>query len=110
MQHYRQWWLRRQKKRAALTTVTKQPKDKTYIGGKPTGKSDIGKRLQDPISSIEDREGTFIFIEGDPPIILKKYEMMKYNPNGKKWRINIQKCLKKTKNGKKLPKITQNVA
>ena len=48
------------KKRATLTTVTpKQPKG-TYIGGKPTGKSDMGKRLQHAISSIEDREGAFI--------------------------------------------------
>ena len=50
------------KKRAVLTTVTKQPKD-TYIGGTPTGKSDMGKRLQAAIASIEDREGSFI--EGD---------------------------------------------
>ena len=50
------------KKRAVLTTVTKPPKG-TYIGGTPTGKSDMGKRLQAAIASIEDREGTFI--EGD---------------------------------------------
>ena len=50
------------KKRAVLTTVTKPPKD-TYIGGTPTGKADMGKRLQSAIASIEDREGTFI--EGD---------------------------------------------
>ena len=50
------------KKRAVLTTVTKQIKD-TYIGGTPTGKSDMGKRLQAAIASIEDREGSFI--EGD---------------------------------------------
>ena len=48
--------------RAVLTTVTKQPKD-TPLGGTPKGKYDMGKRLQDAIASIEDREGSFI--EGD---------------------------------------------
>jgi len=46
------------KKRAVLTTVTKQPKD-TPLGGTPKGKYDMGKRLQDAIASEDS------FMEGD---------------------------------------------
>ena len=59
------------KKRAVLTTVTKPPKD-TYIGGTPTGKPDLGKRLQDAIASIEAREGAFI--KGDKGRVRKSKE------------------------------------